>query len=47
MRRVVEVASLVLLAGFGALLGCALLEVGVRVAHLVPDRFWEPDPELA
>jgi hypothetical protein len=35
-----------LLAGFGAALALLLLEVGVRVLHLVPDRFWRPDPLL-
>jgi SGNH hydrolase-like domain, acetyltransferase AlgX len=34
------------LAGCGLLLGLVLLEVGVRWLHLVPDRFWEPDPLL-
>jgi len=32
------------LATIGMLFGLALLEVGVRFMHLVPDRFWEPDP---
>ena len=34
-----------LLAGLGLLFGGwpRLLEVGVRILHLVPDRFWEPD----
>lgn len=36
----------VLLAGFGALLALGTLELGVRVLHLVPDRFWRPDPLL-
>jgi lysophospholipase L1-like esterase len=33
-----------LLATVGILFGLVLLEVGVRFLHLVPDRFWEPDP---
>jgi hypothetical protein len=32
------------LATIGVLFSLALLEVGVRALHLVPDRFWEPDP---
>jgi len=35
-----------LLAGFGVLLALVTAEVGVRALHLVPDRFWEPDPLL-
>ena len=35
-----------LLAGFGIGLGLGALELGVRVLHLVPDRFWRPDPLL-
>jgi lysophospholipase L1-like esterase len=34
------------LAGLGILFALALLEFGVRWLHLVPDRFWEPDPVL-
>jgi lysophospholipase L1-like esterase len=34
------------LAGMGVLFALALLELGVRWLHLVPDRFWEPDPVL-
>jgi lysophospholipase L1-like esterase len=34
------------LAGFGAALALLLLEAGVRALHLVPDRFWRPDPRL-
>ncbi|MFN8643949.1 MAG: SGNH/GDSL hydrolase family protein [Candidatus Binatia bacterium] len=34
------------LAAFGAALALGMLEVGVRVLHLVPDRFWQPDPKL-
>jgi lysophospholipase L1-like esterase len=32
------------LATLGLVLALGLLEVGVRSLHLVPDRFWEPDP---
>jgi hypothetical protein len=37
------------LAGMALTVGALLftfmvLEVGVRMLHLVPDRFWEPDP---
>lgn len=35
-----------ILAGCGILFACGLLEAGVRWLHLVPDRFWEPDPVL-
>ena len=35
-----------ILAGGGVLLAFGLLEAGVRWLHLVPDRFWEPDPVL-
>ena len=34
------------LAGFGAALALLVLEAGVRVLHLVPDRFWQPDARL-
>lgn len=34
-----------LLAGFGVVFALAALEAGVRLLHLVPDRFWEPDPD--
>jgi len=33
------------LAAFGALFALAALELGVRMLHLVPDRFWEADPQ--
>jgi lysophospholipase L1-like esterase len=36
----------VLLAAGGVLFSLALLEAGVRMLHLVPDRFWEPDAVL-
>lgn len=35
-----------LLAAIGVLFAAAALEAGVRMLHLVPDRFWEADPEL-
>ncbi|MGH7787919.1 MAG: SGNH/GDSL hydrolase family protein [Candidatus Binatia bacterium] len=34
------------LAGFGMLLALGTVELGVRLLHLVPDRFWEPDALL-
>jgi len=34
----------VMLAGLGLVFAVGMLEVGVRSLHLVPDRFWEPDP---
>ena len=34
------------LAAFGAAMALLMLEVGVRVLHLVPDRFWQPDAVL-
>ena len=34
------------LATAGAVFALVMLEVGVRMLHLVPDRFWEPDPML-
>ncbi len=36
----------VVLAGMGLLFALVVLEVGIRWLHLVPDRFWEPDPVL-
>lgn len=44
-RRTEWIAGLVL-AAFGIVAAFAMLEVGVRFLHLVPDRFWEPDPLL-
>jgi hypothetical protein len=35
-----------ILAGFGIAMALVALEIGVRMLHLVPDRFWEPDPTL-
>jgi lysophospholipase L1-like esterase len=35
-----------ILAAGGLLFALGLLEAGVRWVHLVPDRFWEPDPVL-
>jgi lysophospholipase L1-like esterase len=34
------------LAGGGLLFALLLVEGGVRLLHLLPDRFWEPDPVL-
>lgn len=35
-----------LLAAGGMVFALVMLEVGVRSLHLIPDRFWEPDPVL-
>jgi len=35
-----------ILVGFGVGLAFLTLELGVRMLHLVPDRFWRPDPVL-
>jgi hypothetical protein len=42
-RRVLAVTFL---AGFGIVLALAVLEIGVRILHLVPGRFWQPDAVL-
>lgn len=34
------------LAGVGVALALGVLELGVRLLHLVPDRFWQPDATL-
>jgi hypothetical protein len=41
-----EALAGLLLAAIGVLFAVGLLEIGVRWMHLVPDRFWEPDPVL-
>jgi SGNH hydrolase-like domain, acetyltransferase AlgX len=46
VRRSREVLAGLALAGVGILFALVMLEVGVRWMHLVPDRFWEPDPVL-
>jgi hypothetical protein len=46
MSRGAQVLGGVLLAAFGVTLALGALEVGVRILHLVPSRFWEPDPLL-
>ena len=35
-----------ILVGFGVGMALLILEAGVRMLHLVPDRFWRPDPLL-
>ncbi len=35
-----------LLMSFGVGMALLILEAGVRILHLVPDRFWRPDPLL-
>lgn len=46
MKRGRELLVGVVLAGMGIVFALVLLEVGIRWLHLVPDRFWEPDPVL-
>lgn len=46
MKRSRELFAGVILALFGVVFSLVLLEAGVRFLHLVPDRFWEPDPDL-
>jgi lysophospholipase L1-like esterase len=46
VRRGRELLAGAALAAVGILFALALLELGVRWFHLVPDRFWEPDPVL-
>lgn len=46
MTRGRELLAGAVLAGVGVVLALLVLEVGVRWMHLVPDRFWEPDPLL-
>jgi hypothetical protein len=44
--RARELLAGALLAAVGVLFALGMLELGVRWMHLVPDRFWEPDPLL-
>ncbi|MBI3782729.1 MAG: SGNH/GDSL hydrolase family protein [Deltaproteobacteria bacterium] len=46
MSRGREILFGAVLITFGLGLAFGLLEVGVRMSHLVPDRFWEPDEVL-
>jgi hypothetical protein len=46
MSRLRSLMAGLLLAGFGVGLAVVVAEVGVRSLHLVPTRFWEPDPVL-
>ncbi|GIW39873.1 MAG: hypothetical protein KatS3mg076_0450 [Candidatus Binatia bacterium] len=46
MSRPKEWAYAAVLGLLGVLFGFGLLEVGVRLARLEPDRFWEADPVL-
>ncbi len=41
-----RVLAATVLAGFGVALALGTLEIGVRMVHLVPDRFWAPDAKL-
>jgi hypothetical protein len=44
--RARELLAGAVLASAGIFVALIMLEVGVRWMHLVPDRFWEPDPVL-
>ena len=46
MGRTREILAGLILAGVGFLFAFVLLELGVRWLHLIPDRFWQPDPIL-
>lgn len=46
MRVLRRLLAGLLLASFGAALGLGAMEAGVRLLHLVPSRFWNPDPLL-
>jgi hypothetical protein len=46
VRRARELLAGALLAGVGILFALVMLEFAVRWMHLVPDRFWQPDPLL-
>jgi len=46
MSRGAQILGSLLLAVFGVTLACVALEIGVRALHLVPTRFWRPDPLL-
>lgn len=46
MSRARELAAGLFLVVFGLALAAGTAEVGVRLLHLEPDRFWEPDPLL-
>jgi len=46
MSRGGRIVAGLFLAAFGVALAAGVMEVGVRVMHLVPTRFWQPDPLL-
>lgn len=46
MSRLRRAPGAVAATVFGIALAFAVLEASVRLLHLVPDRFWEPDPVL-
>lgn len=46
MRHGVEILGGIARSVVGVAFAFLLVEVGVRVLHLVPDRFWQPDPKL-
>ncbi|GIW43742.1 MAG: hypothetical protein KatS3mg077_1024 [Candidatus Binatia bacterium] len=45
MSKKAEVVAAFGLALFGLVFAASVVEVGVRLLHLVPDRFWEADPD--
>lgn len=45
-RRLRRAAASVLLVCFGVGLAFCIVEAATRLLHLMPDRFWEPDPLL-
>ncbi len=46
MSRGGQIVASLVLAIFGIVLAVGAMEVGVRVLHLVPTKFWQPDPLL-
>jgi hypothetical protein len=46
MSRARRLLAGLTLACLGVALALVMIEAGVRALHLVPTRFWEPDPEL-
>lgn len=46
MKRSREWLAGAILAAGGMMFALLMLELGVRWLHLLPDRFWEPDPVL-
>jgi hypothetical protein len=46
VSRSLELVAGLALALVGLVLAAGAMEVGVRLLHLEPDRFWQPDPLL-